>query len=215
MTEEIQQEVAKRCTRNVLWGRRAPITVVGVLLFGIVGSALYDFFVKPGINIFAETVFNILTLGSQQVKDFSFNTAALDPTSTPALILLIVAASLAALLPFDRLIQKRLRRAKTNVDVSDPRKIFVLKWIVLPLLIIFQMALVFLPLNIFNQAILTWRVFNADIAIVAPVVDEEQIKALRAQFASMHSEDDYRAIHKELSVIAENKKIRLRSEQPW
>jgi hypothetical protein len=214
MTDETKQEVVKRSFRESLLERKAPITIAGVLLFGIVGSALYDFFVKPGINIFAETLFNILTFGSQQIKDYSFNTAALDPTSTPALILLIAAATLATWYPFDKLFRRRLRMS-IDIYASKPIKIFVLRWVLLPLTIAFQMAMIFLPLNIFNQAILTWRVFNANIAIVTPVVDEKEIKGLKARFASMRSQADYQVIHSELVRIADEKKIHLRTEQPW
>ncbi|MFA6052465.1 MAG: hypothetical protein WC762_07720 [Methylobacter sp.] len=212
---EDKQEAAGNTTITDFWGRRAPATVIGVLLFGILGSALYDFFIKPGINIFAETLFNLLTLGSQQVKDLSFNTAALDPTSIPSLTLLIEAATIAMLLPMNKTIQRKIRRnrqTRLNNDKINPRKVFFLKWIVLfPLLL----GLTFVTLNIFNQAILTWRVFNANIAIIAPIASEETIKELKAKFASMRTELDYRAINIELKKIADSKKIQLRDEKPW
>lgn len=199
------------------WGflsRKAPITIIGVLLFGVVGSALYDFLVKPGINIFAETLFNVLTLGSQQVKDYSFNTSALDPTSIPALILLLSVATMAMWIPLERIVLRKIE-SRMRLRNTNKTKTFILKWAVLPTLLVVHIGMIFVPLNIFNQAVLVWRTFNANIAIISPFVDDQKIKILKAKFASMHTSSDYQKIRAELEAIADAKHVQLREEEPW
>lgn len=195
-----------------LFNKKAPATIIGVLLFAVVGSALYDFLIKPGINIFSNTLFNFLTFGSQSIKDYSFNTAALDPTSMPSLVLLIIFSSFFISLPLTRLLRRKIR---DNNKCFFCNQKFIFKWIVIPSLLLFQLSIIFIPLNIFNQAILIWRIFHADIEILAPVLTEKEILTFKSQFSSIENEYDYDALYLEINKIAYIKKIKLRNEKAW
>lgn len=72
---------------------KAPLTVIGVLLIGIVCSAIYDAVVKPGFSLVSQVLFDLFTFGSQRAKDYTFSNAALDPTSLPSTITMAVVVS--------------------------------------------------------------------------------------------------------------------------
>ena len=69
--------------------KKAPLTLLGVFLLGIAVSALYDLIIKPGLNGISRVAFDTVTFSSQRIKDYSFSTAALDPTAIPSILLLI------------------------------------------------------------------------------------------------------------------------------
>lgn len=51
--------------------------------------------------------------------------------------------------------------------------------------------------------------FETNIAACAPLLTDDTEERLRAQFATMRSQNDYRKIHSELRAIAETHSIRL------
>jgi len=65
---------------------KAPYSIVGVLLVGIVCSAIYDGVIKPGFSLFSKVLFDLFTFGSQRAQDFTYSNAALDPTSLPSIL---------------------------------------------------------------------------------------------------------------------------------
>lgn len=195
--------------------RRAPVTIAGVVFLGVSASALYDLLLKPGINGGARVLFDALTLGSQQIKDYSFNTAALDPTSLPSLTLLIFLAVFVFLLPFKKVFDHALIKLLGNPREASKRKKRVVLLVVLPILTVMDLFLIFVPLNIVNQSVLTWRAFHANLAIISPHIDEAQRSELEAQFAAMKTEEDYREIEKHLSTLGQPNQVTLRSESPW
>jgi hypothetical protein len=203
---------------NKLWLKKAPATIVGVLFIGIICSALYDFLIKPGINRFSKSLFDLLTFGSQKVKDYSFSTAALDPTSTPALFLLLGVLGIffghfcGTVAP---IYFSSLRKNKSAIESSSKRKIVFHKWITLPALTIFLAAYTYVPVNVFNQAILTWRVFHSNLQIISPHISDKEKNELSAMFASMKNESDHDEIYEKMKRIAEKSKTQLRPERPW
>ncbi|MFL1583698.1 hypothetical protein NKZ05_04320 [Stutzerimonas stutzeri] len=201
--------------RFALLGKRAPITIIGVVLLGIAGSALYDLFVKPGINIISKALFYFFTFGSQQVKDYSFKTAALDPTSLPSVIVLIALVSFVINIPLRTFIRARAQKADDVKKEANKSISLVRRRIVLLFVLIFNVAIVFVPFNVFNQAVVAWRVFNSNLAILAPEVAQQDILKFKAEFASMESERDYRVLEDKLERVAQSKKLNLRAERPW
>lgn len=201
--------------RFALLGKRAPITIVGVVFLGIAGSALYDLFVKPGINIISKSLFYFFTFGSQQVKDYSFKTAALDPTSLPSIMVLIALVSFVMNFPLRALIRARARKSDDVKNETNKISSLVLRRIVLLSVLTLHVAIVFVPFNIFNQAVVAWRVFNSNLAILAPEIAQQDILKFKAEFASMESERDYRVLEAKLERLAQTKKLNLRAERPW
>ncbi len=177
--------------------KNAPTSIIGVLLFAVIGSALYDFFVKPGINIFAESIFNLITFGSQTIKDYSFKTAALDPSSIPSLLLLV--GIFIFFTPRHHYLDNIIKTHKVGVVIR----------------MLFRLTMAFFIINMYNQSILTWRIFNANITIIAPVTNQIQIQKFKSRFASMKTKAEYDSIYTDMKKIATLKNIKLRDERPW
>ncbi len=101
--------------------KQAPITVIGVLVLGIVGSTLYDLLVKPGLSTFGRFCLDVITLGSQTVKDYAYASAALDPTPVTNLYLLqiiIIAAGFPAARMIERKISTNRKEKPDYVSIS-------------------------------------------------------------------------------------------------
>ena len=74
---------------------------------------------------------------------------------------------------------------------------------------------VLVALSVHNQSVLVWRVFNANMAILEPHVPREEALALRAKYAQMETEGDYKAIQDEMSLLANVRGAKLKSLQTW
>ena len=69
--------------------------------------------------------------------------------------------------------------------------------------------------SVHNQSVLIWRVFNADITIISPVVSDGEIKRLRASFCSMKNRADFIEIKNEISHIATKNNIETSQIETW
>jgi hypothetical protein len=211
--------------------RKAPITAIGVLMLGIVGSTFYDLLVKPGLSTFGRLFLDVVTLGSQTAKDYAYASAALDPTPVTSLYLLQIFLIMACL-PAERMIERRISKNKTFKrklsETPDNQKIAFLKgevgklkWKVRILEFIFWTTFIpwlmaaIIAFSVHNQSVLIWRVFNADIAIITPHASDSEIKRLRSLFCSMKNRNDYIAIKNAINSIAEKNKIETRRIETW
>ena len=87
MTDEDSTQDAS----NVNWWRRkAPATILGIVILAIAVSVIYDMLVKPGISTASRILLDFLTLGSETIKDFAYERAAIDPTPLSALSLYLI-----------------------------------------------------------------------------------------------------------------------------
>ena len=171
------------------WMRRAPITVVGVILLGIVGSTVYDLLVKPGITSFGRFILDIITLGSTTLRNAAYSSAALDPTPVTSLVLLqaglfvvaFPAVRLIARARNDRekeMIRKKLENAvEGEKDAQEPerlkRKIRKLKIFFWAIFIPWWIVL-FVAFAVHNQSVVVWRAFNVNLTILAPQITPDQ-----------------------------------------
>lgn len=74
--------------------RQWVIGIAGTLILGALGSGVWDLLFKPGIGRFGRWCLSLMTLGSESLRDAVYESAALDPTPLPSMMLLIVGVSL-------------------------------------------------------------------------------------------------------------------------
>jgi hypothetical protein len=94
------------------WSKPAPITIIGVVLLGVLGSILYDLLVKPGLTTGGRVVLKILTLGSATLRDAAYESAALDPTPVTGLLLLYIPVMVALGIPLFLFGQRKGRKRR-------------------------------------------------------------------------------------------------------
>jgi hypothetical protein len=216
--------------------KRAPATLAGVLLLGLICTILYDLVVKPGLSVFGRFSLNVLTFGSQGLRDAAYASAGLDPTPVTPLILLIALVSVSTL-PLVNMLTSFVPRSRSSREMDDLLKklhgaadrereaienqIITLdekrsrrRRIILVLFAVVSLS-IYVPFAVHNQAILTWRTFNANLSILRPAMSEEEYVKLRADFCSMKCKDDYLAIQTSLTAAAEREGITLREISLW
>ena len=215
------------------WTKPAPLTIVGVVLLGIVGSTLYDLLVKPGLSSFGRFCLDVVTLGSATARNAAYSSAALDPTPVTSLYILQIIILL-GFLPAARMVERTLFRTRErefesrieNV-VPEQRKELIageigrLKrklrfltrffWVVF----IVWVGMAVVAFAIHNQSVVIWRAFHANLEIISPVTTESEAKQLRASFASMQNSSDYQVLRKRMEDIAEGHRLKLRSIETW
>ena len=189
--------------------------------------------VKPGLSTFGRFCLDVVTLGSQTVKDYAYASAALDPTPVTSLYLLQIIL-LAACFPAARVIERKIAKKKEaafknkldetpsyqQLTVFEDEigrlegKIRILElffWVTF----IPWLAAAIVAFSVHSQSVLIWRVFNADMTVIAPAVSDTEIKRLRASFCSMKNRKDYVAIQNEINNIAVKNKIETRHIETW
>ncbi|MGM3422502.1 hypothetical protein [Pseudomonas benzopyrenica] len=198
--------------KEKIWHKKAPVTIIGVLAIGIICSALYDIFIRPGINIFSSKLFDLATLGSQSIKDYAFSNAALDPTSLPSAFLLFAfSGGLTGVL-----MAKGTFRFKRSIRSQQiPLKDRKLRRLITPIISLLCIVFIFVSITVTNQSILIWRSFNANTKIIAPYTNEKDLLIISSKFSSMTTEAEYNEIYKTVSTIAESNNLRLRDTKTW
>lgn len=219
-----------------LWLKQAPITIVGVLVLGIVGSTLYDLLVKPGLTSAGRQILDAITFGSVTLKNAAYSSAAIDPTPVTSLVLLQAALAVATLPAIGLVVQsivkreidvlKRMSNEENNLGNSEikqrlelkqnqiAKKLRVLVWLFW-LIFLPWISVVLVAFSVHNQSVLVWRAFNANMAILEPHVTREEVLALRAKYAQMETGDAYKAIQDEMSLLANERGAKLKSIQTW
>jgi hypothetical protein len=215
------------------WAKQAPITFVGVILLGLICSTLYDLLVKPGLTGFGRFTLDFLTLGSKQMLDSSYASAALDPNPVTGLLLL-QGALLAAFMPAFTLLGKKIgERNRENFEqsikglpedqvvpkleiernrlVKRIKRLMISLWILLlPLIVMMLIAF-----SMHNQSVLVWRVFNANLAIITPVAAPKQIAEFKAMFAQMKSKEEYVLLTSQMTNFAAQHGVQLHAVETW
>nr|WP_262967512.1 hypothetical protein [Pseudomonas brassicacearum] len=208
---------------------KAPITVIGVLVLGIVCSAIYDAIVKPGFSMVSRYLFDIFTFGSQRMKDSTFSNAALDPTPVAGLALVLAMLIGAGMYMFysqlatERIVYKLFRsfEASANENPDTTRddgfgvrtKLFLrgMLYVARLLVLIFIIASYVLYSSL-NQSIIVWRVFQANLNVIAPYVTQDQLSMLKSDFARVRTEKQYIEVNKRIEAIAKARNVELRND---
>jgi hypothetical protein len=100
-------------------------------------------------------------------------------------------------------------------DVEETETFLTVAGLVFTLLCLGWFATDRLNLAVVQQAVLARRVFDANVAICAPYLNDADEEQFRARFASMRERNDYLAIDQDLKAIATAHLLTLRSEHPW
>jgi len=208
---------------NSVFRKHAPSSVWGVVFLGILCPVLYDYIVKPGISKVSLWIFELVTLGSQSVKDSSYLNAALDPSTIPSLLLLLggygvvcglmIGAMLARFAPRNRFrIYHRSSVGQYRFKQTRQNR----KWNLLSA-VNFAACIIagFVIFVLHNESILIWRIHKANMEIIRPAITEREYLSLNAQFSSIKTENDYEKLASKLDEISKANHISLREEKPW
>lgn len=206
------------------------MTIAGVVIIGVVGSAIYDALVKPGFNMVSKVFFDLITFGSQTVRDYAFSNAALDPTALPSMLVFLTMSGLffGVILIVNLRVRRRGKKAINSSaeasisaksgqnDVSDrdqkkAKRLRYLDWVIDGLMI----AMLFITITVMNQSILVWRVYNANEKIIAPYVSSNDMLKIKSQFSQIKTEKEYKVLYEAMQAVALKNKIELRSESTW
>jgi hypothetical protein len=203
--------------------RRVAIGVVGTILLGAAGSALWEMIFKPGLTGSARAFASLTTLGSRRVSDWVYQSAALDPAagaSVGALFLfgyipLWVAMGWIWADPLARITSRRYL-----LTFQSPRKrLNALKrirqrwfWsLILAVCLLMTLPAAYL----INRAVIARRVFVANVAILAPHITDAEYKRLYAQFSAMRSRSDYDNVERRLNELARVSRVKLVTPGPF
>lgn len=209
---------------------KAPLTIAGVVLIGVVGSAIYDAIVKPGFNMVSKVFFDLITFGSQTVRDYAFSNAALDPTALPSMLIFLTMSGMFLGVILIVNLKGRRRGKKpissssevsmsgkivqkdfSELDMKKARRNRYLDWFIDGLMI----AMLFITITVVNQSILVWRVYNANEKIIAPYVTSSDLLKIKSQFSQIKTEKEYKVLFEAMQSVALKNKIELRSESTW
>ncbi|NMY81044.1 hypothetical protein HBO01_20375 [Pseudomonas rhodesiae] len=209
---------------------KAPLTIAGVILIGVVGSAIYDAIVKPGFNMVSKVFFDLITFGSQTVRDYAFSNAALDPTALPSMLIFLTMSGIffGMILIVNLKVRRRGKKPVTSssevsgsgkivqkdfseLDMKKARRIRYVDWFIDG----FMIATLFITITVMNQSILVWRVYNANEKIIAPYVTSSDLLKIKSQFSQIKTEKQYRDLFEAMQSVALKNKIELRSESTW
>ncbi len=212
--------------------RRAPATIAGVILLGLVCTTIYDLALKPGLSATGRFFLNIFTLGSQKVIDSAYESAALDPTPIASLMLILVAILIAItpsiiiiseLLPWSTKAKKQdiLLERLEEADGEEAEKIVEdlerLKnrgrYFRIPFAII--SFAVFIPFLVHNQSVVIWRVFNANVRIIRPHISENEYNILLSDFSSVKTKEDYEKVETKIKEHAAKSSLPLQNIETW
>lgn len=196
-----------------VWKKKGPVTAVGALGLGLLGSTLYDALLKPGFGVFTEKLTNFLTFGSQKLVDAPYASAAYDPTALPSLVLFLVATQLACFV----LIVSSAKAAFSYFPARDKSKsqsslkLYVSKYfsenrkkrkLLLVILSVLNIVAIMMIFTSFNKAIIIWRVFQHDLKVISPYIDNQKEEELIAMFSSVKTKSDYLFIQKKMTDTA-------------
>lgn len=205
---------------------RKKETWLGVILAVIFEQCLQALLklIWPYVGASFNKVAAVLSFGSEWVRDAPYRAAALDPAPLSSLSLMFVvttgasigfgvllAKTVHGILPM-RLVLAKALPTDERLRIVRQRKIrFFLRVVILTFaLLIFQTLVV--GSSMLNSAVLTRRVFEADLKILAPHISPAECAALEAQFALMESKKDFSNVLHRMELLAVAKGAVLRPE---
>ena len=199
-------------------GPRARIvkTIAYALTLAVVGHALWEMVISPGVHLAGHGLRTVLTLGSETVKNAPYESAAIDPTPLPGLLLMILAAAAATLAVlkgvFDDL-SRLFPRVSGWFAKSASRAKLAGAWSYIASAVIGLglVASLLTTVSVVNEAIVIWRVFHSNLSAVESVLPEEECRAFRTRFATMNSRAEFVALNHDMFAAAAKKGLRLRS----
>ena len=217
--ERANEDLADATSRWRRYGRAAA----GAVCLALVGSAMWDFLVKPGITWFGTGLLSVLTFGSATVRDSVYSSAAVDPTSLPAMLtmqmlILAVVGTFGLWLgrahgsrrdERDRLQIPSLSKAEALHALATIKKSRGrAEWAMGVYAFVMSVFLIASAAHI-TASIGVWNSFHANMRICAPHLSSLQRDVLLARFASMSTKLDHDAITVEMQLVAKNSGVKL------
>jgi len=214
---------------------KAPITILGVIVIGVIGSAIYDALVKPSFGVVSNFLFGVFTLGSQQMKDAAYSSAALDPSGLPSLMVLMFLIVGMAFYVVSTSVASELRRRRFDQNFEGPkmpkeslrspredlsdkniktRKIRILLYLSRISAACFLVS-AYIMISTLNQSILVWRVHTANLNIIAPYVQVDKILKLKSAFSAVRTEKEFVELYGVMKQIASQNNVQLRQDVVW
>ena len=215
--------------------RRILMPIIAGVLAAIVGSALWEYLAQPGLNSLWRLVLTVATLGSEAARDAAYNSAAMDPTSVPALLhvhmvifgLALLSGGLAGALTSGAAMRRWQRRRSemsaehaADDDTSDdsrmpaPRWLRPARFISIAAVFAIVVSATVAAINV-DQSVLIWRTFNNHVARCSPFLTDDEEEAIRSRFAHVESRSDYLELEAVLESIAARNGIELKDIELW
>lgn len=233
MSDQTAEEKSRSSLRDLV----RPSTLAGAVFLAIASSGAYDLLVKPGLTTFGQTVLNVVTFGSQTLKNAVYTSAASDPRPVSALLLLQFALmAVCGLAGFmvsvvhsrdsDERAESELRKESekqptlTELEVAQAvlkrlkRRRAQLGWVLTAMTIVSIVGFLVL-LSVHSQSVAVWRVFNQDLAILSPKISSAQVLDLRAEFASMENAASFTRLNKRMHDLASTSGVTLKEFSTW
>jgi hypothetical protein len=213
--------------------RRKILTALAYALgLAILGHALWEIAVRPGITAAESRIRSIVTLGSVAVRDAPYSSAALDPTPLPSLLWLGLVAMVPPLAlgmflssEMDPLYRRRMIRQvatkaaalqATNkaLETSAAIRAVLAKrlwWLraALVVLVLTVSVITSIASSVVNEAVAVWRTFHANLEMLGPHLTDADRLEFRAAFAGMKTRADYVALHGRLLKMAATSGVTL------
>lgn len=206
---------------------KAPITIIGVIVIGVIGSAIYDAIVKPGFGVVSKFLFGVFTLGSQRMKDSTYSNAALDPSSLPSLMILMLMIMGMAIFVVGKSVSSEIYKRRLDRDfesdgergvtrgrVTSKNKRRIAIYASRFSAVIF-LIMSYIMISTTNQSILVWRVYNANLEIITPYMQQDQVLSVRAAFAKIRTEKEFVDLYQVMNDVAVKNSIELRKDVSW
>jgi hypothetical protein len=216
--------------------QRAPETIIGLVLLGLLVTVLYDLVVRPTLSTAARALLTVATLGSSAIRDSVYESASLDPTPVTPLLLLLSLFGVATFpvvdiflsrLPVSRLSRERKRLEDLLKGATDQDKPAVLRQLdpirarvrrrrlLFEVFALLGAFAVFVAVMVHNQSIVVWRSYHADLEVLRPHLTDAQYYKYRARFAGMRTREDFLLLRDDMKKVAAGKGARLREIAIW
>lgn len=220
MAQDAQIDANTLATGN----RRWTTGVLGTVVLGIVGSALWDLALRPAFYSTRNALLNLTSFGIESARNSAYVEAArgfhehaanawLNMFSGlemgAAIITLFVAFA-----PLDML-RKRILGAENgdDLDARVHRTRRVIQILAVILLVLFGWLTGEQLRN--SYAITAAGHFEQLDAVIAPFSSTQQRAIWRSEFAQVTTRDDYVAITTQMEVVARQHSLRVPEFEPW
>jgi hypothetical protein len=209
----------KESTSRLISARNVAGAAVLTIVLGAFGSGLWELVFRPSLGRLGRFSLDLMTFGSERAINWAYASAALNPTPIAALVLVVLVSAI----PFWGLgvyMGYKTRRAlKRHLDTNPPRRTLlriatVVEWSLVAALTL-TAFIAFVGVRVLNQSVLVWRVFNTDLALIAPYLSEEQEETLRAAFAAVQTKPDYERLATQLQGLASKHHVTLVDQELW